>query len=65
MKVGVVGFGHIGKQHCKNVMDNEDMELAYICDPYISVEDLPDGVEPKSLIKDYDSWIDSLGGGRP
>ena len=61
MKVGVVGYGHIGKQHCKNVMDNENMELAYICDPYISVEDLPDGVEPKSLIKDYDSWIDSLG----
>ena len=41
MKVGVVGFGHIGKQHCKNVMDNDELELAYICDPYIEVEDLP------------------------
>ena len=61
MKIGVVGYGHIGKQHCNNVMNNEDMELAYICDPYISVEELPDGIESQSLIKDYDSWIDGLG----
>jgi len=60
MKVGVVGFGHIGKQHCKNVMDNDELELAYICDPYIEVEDLPDGIEEGCLVKDYDSWIESL-----
>ena len=51
MKVGVVGFGHIGKQHCKNVMDNDELELAYICDPYIEVEDLPDGIEEGCLVK--------------
>lgn len=60
MKIAVIGYGHIGKQHCKNVMENDNLELAYICDPYIQVEDLPDGIDESCLVKDYDSWIDNL-----
>ena len=57
MKVGVVGYGHIGKQHGQNILDSEQMSLEFICDPYITEEDIPDGT---TLIKDFDNWIENL-----
>ena len=57
MKVAVVGYGHIGKQHCANVLGSDNMNLTHICDPYITQKDIPDGV---IWIADYDSWIESL-----
>lgn len=59
MKVAVVGYGHIGKQHCINIMNNDKLELAYVCDPYIQFGDLPDGLDESCLVKDYDKFIES------
>jgi len=59
MKVAVVGYGHIGKQHCMSIKENDNLELAYICDPFISAEDLPDEVQETSWVKDYNTFIES------
>ena len=58
LNVAVVGYGHIGKQHCANVMADEEMELSFICDPHINEEDLPEGFDTKGWFKDYDTFID-------
>ena len=41
LNVAVVGYGHIGKRHCNNVMENPETELVAVCDPYIDSKDLP------------------------
>lgn len=39
--VAVVGYGHIGKRHCENIIKNPNMDLVAVCDPFVNPQDLP------------------------
>ena len=54
MKVAVIGFGHIGRRHSENIMNNPNMELVAICDPYVDSEQVP---FPVRLWKNYEEMV--------
>ena len=56
MKVGIIGFGHIGRRHSESVMNNPNMELIAVCDPKANSKDLPETVE---LWENYKEMIDA------
>lgn len=56
IKVGIIGYGRIGKRHAGHIQNTDQLELKFVCDnveknvDYRSIEDIPDSNDNTSLV---------------
>lgn len=56
IKVGIIGYGRIGKRHATHIKNTEHLELKFICDnavdnvDYLSVDDIPEADNDMNLV---------------
>lgn len=58
LRAGIVGYGYMGEIRMRNVVENPDLELAAICDPFLPPDRAPAGVPLLREVRELIAAVD-------